>query len=355
MCVCNKAWPIHFLTTMVTAMTIDDNDRYPVRLRCSLRGSLVLIVVLLGTCASAVAGVKGLNLPPTQGTSGTGSFQPGVYNYGYSTRLIHNMYPGFNGIRLPVNVATANSPVALAKLKSYVDHFPGQIVIICMFDTLTGSQTGHGDGRPNDIDAMGAAWAKINAVFRNYSNVHYEIFNEPFGYSKSHPRAYVDDIKAIIVKGGLPARKCILDGMGYASQINLVVKGGWKGDLAYHFYPNWSATHTQSAFSNRVQADLQRWGRRTWITEFGANLRWKGSSGYANTCYNTHVGGSEPYSADVNALRGLDDALRALRAKGEGIKGAFAWHGWHNNDRYDVWSPLNAQGACKVRKIEAND
>jgi hypothetical protein len=307
------------------------------------------------TKAAAGGALSGINFPPTQGTSGTGAFLAGVYDYSYTTMQIKNANQTFNSMRLPINVETANNPAALAKLKSYVDQFAGQHAIICMFDTVTGNQTGHADGRPNDINEMGAAWAKIHAVFAKYPNVRYEIFNEPFGYSKSDPQAYVRDMKAIIRKGGLPPTKSILDGMGYAADIDLVVQGGWSGDLAYHFYPNWSPDHSQEAYSTRAQIDLGQWSKRTWVTEFGANLRWGAGNGYVDSCYGTYINANQAYSADVNALRGLDDALRSLRGRGQGVKGTFAWHGWHNNDSYDFWASKSTNGACKIRTIQAND
>jgi hypothetical protein len=290
----------------------------------------------------------GINLPPTQGSSNAGAFLSGVYHWSYSNAQVAAANHTFNAMRLPINEDTANDPTALAVLKGYVDQFAGQRAIICMFGRAKTGQT-HGDGFPDGLAAMGAAWAKIHAVFGSYPNVHYEIFNEPFGYAKSDPGHYVDDMKAIIRYGGLPAGKCILDGMGYADDVQLVASGGWSGDVAFHFYPNWSSDHNQSVYSNLVQARLGSLGPRTWITEFGANL------GYNNACYETYDDGSHAWSADVNALRGLDDALRALKARGHGVKGAFYWHGWNNGDSYDYWASFNTNGACKVREIQAHD
>ncbi len=88
---------------------------------------------------------------------------------------------------------------------------------------------------------------------------------------------------------------------------------------------------------------------RTWVTEFGADL------GNADPCYQTYEDGAQPSSADVNALRGLDDALHALRGRGTAVQGAVFWHGWDNGDSYDFWSAANAQGACKVRLIQTSD
>lgn len=316
-----------------------------------------LAAMLLTICAvgPAAAALNGINLPPMQGTSGTGAFLPGIYNYAYSPAEIKNAMGTFNAVRFPINVETANHPASLQKLKSYIDQIPEKRAIIVMFDTLTGSQTGHGDGLPNSLSTMGAAWKKIHAVFSGYSQVRYEIFNEPFGYSKSNPKAYVDDMKKIISAGGLPTSRTILNGMGYADNINLVVAGGWTGDLAYHFYPTWSSTYTQEAYSNLVQKELADWGHKTWITEFGTNLGWTAQYGYPNTCYGTYVDGKQPHSGDVNSLRGLEDALRALKAKGRGVKGSYYWHGWSNGDTYNFWSAWNNEGACKVKTIQKND
>lgn len=323
--------------------------------KSNLTRILAVLCAIAGVNNLGWAALDGINFPPTQGSSGTGAFLPGIYNYSYTTNDIKNSNPTFNSMRLPINVETANHPASLQKLKSYIDQFPGKNAIICMFDTLTGSQTGHGDGRPNSITTMGAAWKRIHAVFSGYTNVRYEIFNEPFGYNKGNPAAYVNDMKRIISLGGLPSSKCILDGMGYADDINLVAAGGWTGDLAYHFYPTWSNDHSQEAYSNLAQAALGTWGHKTWVTEFGANLGWTSQYGYANSCYETYIDGNQAASADVNCLRGLDDALRTLKANGRGVKGTFYWHGWNNGDTYNFWSPWNSDGACKIETIQAND
>jgi hypothetical protein len=330
----------------------------PATSKLSKSGFLKTLIVLwasAGLAPSALAQNTGINFPPTQGNTGTGAFLPGVYNWSYSNSQIHNaMAPQnfFNMMRLPINVETANSPTALNTMLGYVNQCAGHYAIICMFDTLQSGESGHGNGKPNSISAMGAAWAKVNAVFASYPNVHYEIFNEPFGYV-GNASGYVSDMRAIISAGGLPTSKCILDGIGYASDINSVAGAGWSGDLAYHFYPTWcSAPHqTQSDYSNKAQADLGSWGQKTWITEFGANLGYTSAYGYPNSCYDVYT----TQFPDVNCLRGLDDALRALRSRGHGVKGAFYWHGWNNGDTYDYWASWNSCGACKVRTIESND
>jgi hypothetical protein len=315
--------------------------------------------LIVGLLLSLVSGAQntGINFPPNQGTSGGGAFLPGIYTYTYTNQQIAAANSTFNMMRIPINEATANDPASLQKIKGYIDQFAGHYAIICMFGVAQTGKT-HGDGFPDGLAAMGAAWTNINAIFASYPNVHYEIFNEPFGYPWStlaEKQHYVSDMETIITDAGMPISnpKIILDGMGYAQKVDEVVEGGWTGDIAYHFYPNWinpeNQTPSQSNFSNLVQGTLGTYGQRVWITEFGANLS------EPNTCYDTFDGGTTAADQNINALRGLDDALRALRANGHGVKGAFAWHGWDNGDTYDFWLPSNGNGACKIHEIETHD
>jgi hypothetical protein len=290
--------------------------------------------------------LAGINLPPTQGTSNAGAFLPGISTWSYTDAQLAAASSTFDIVRLPINVATANDPTTLALLQGIVDQMPAQRAILCLFGTSTTGD--HGTGVVDDVAAATAAWMNIDAVFGGYPNVHYEIFNEPFGYTKADPTTYVTTMTQIITGAGLPPQKCILDGMGYADDIQLVAGAGWTGDVGYHFYPNWSSDPEQSTYSNLVQGAIGALGPRTWITEFGANLS------YPDPCYQTYEDGAQPSSADVNALRGLDDAVGALRAAGNGLEGVVSWHGWDNGDSYDFWDGSNAQGACKVRLIQSD-
>jgi hypothetical protein len=320
---------------------------------------LIAAVLVAGVLSSQVSGAQntGINFPPNQGTSGGGAFLPGIYTYTYTNAQIAAANSTFNMMRIPVNEATANDPASLQKIKGYVDQFAGHYAIICMFGVAQTGKT-HGDGFPDGLAAMGSAWANINTVFASYPNVHYEIFNEPFGYPWStlaEKQHYVSDMETIITDAGMSINnpKIILDGMGYAQKVDEVVEGGWTGDIAYHFYPNWinpeNQAPSQSNFSNLVQGALGTYGQRVWVTEFGANLS------EPNPCYDTYDGGTSSADQNINALRGLDDALRALRANGHGVKGAFAWHGWDNGDSYDFWLSSNSNGACKIHEIETHD
>merc|ERR1719221_1875417 len=190
---------------------------------------------------------------------------------------------------------------------------------------------------------MKAVWNRIHEVFRSYPNVKYEIFNEPFGYSKSYPWLYLSDMRELME--GLPEDKCILDGMGYASDVQIVADAGWTGELAWHVYPNWlgAGGRTQEAFSNLVQTSLSGLSEKTYITEFGAALN------LANPDYGNYDPSGD--AADVNVLRGLHDAVVSMKQQGKGIKGIYVMHGMHNSDCYDIWDCANANGRNKLQAI----
>jgi hypothetical protein len=307
----------------------------------SLLGSICL---LLGSCAVPVEGQDaGINLPPAQGSSGTGAFIPGVYTYNYSREYVASLRSlGFNSIRLPINVATATDDASLAKLKSYIDGIGGRGVL-CMFGTANSTTGTHGTGIVDDVGAATLAWSNVNSVFASYPNVKYEIFNEPRGYH--NPSEYLSTMLRVVKDAGLPEERCIIAATGWEEFPAPLVQLGWKGSIGYHFYPWWIAegSRTQQQFSNVLKRSTAGISTRTYITEFGADLN------LPNHNYEQYDPSGS--SGEVNCLRGLNDAVVELKNKGLGIKGAFHWHGRKNGDSYDIFAKANANGAAKVRKI----
>jgi|GEM_PF-1555464 len=314
---------------------------------------------------SGMAQDYGINLPPAYykngvADSGDAAFQPGVYTWPYSNQDISNCQYYFNMIRFPINVGTADDDTAMNTLKGFIDQIPGKWAIIAMCGTYkSGDPQPHGNGKVNDyytLSQMEWAWWNIQSYFpkSSYPNVYFEVFNEPFGYSDVS--SYMSDMNALMNYAPLDRSRCILDGMGSANNIQAVANDGWTGMLAYHFYPNWVSDPTQANFSNKAQSDIGSLSTRTWVTEFGGALD-ENLYGYSDPtgCYNTYTDDTHPWSANVNCLRGLDDALRALKTKYGSVRGAFFWHGWDDGDSYDYWSPNNSYGACKVHEIITND
>ena len=304
----------------------------------------LLLPLLAAPCAALDFG---LNLPCMNGTSGTGAFQPGVYNLSYgAAQLAHMRQLGFDSVRLPVNIVTANDPAALATMRALVQGVGGSAVI-CMFGT--GSLTTHGTGRIDSLpDAIGA-WSKVHAALGDLPGVKYEIFNEPHGYSLGcnsppcgTPASYLRDMRAVIAGAKLPEDRCVLDALGWAADPQTLSKLGWGGSIGYHFYSWWlPANSTRQEFSALFQLQLHGLSDRVYVTEFG------GSLDSANQDY------EQPTTTDnsVNCLQGMDDAVQALRKKGKGIKGAFHWHGWMDGDSFSLFGAGNSNGRAKVLKV----
>lgn len=290
---------------------------------------------------SSASAARGLNLPSQHADTNQGNFLPVVFSYD-SYDMSQIQHANFSSVRLGINVQTAHHAPTLAKLRGYVEAFQSAAecdVLLCMWDTLLPGQTGHGDGLVNNVTAMGEAW-KIAAEAFESTQVKFEVFNEPFGYKTSSH--YLEEMSAIISIASLPRSRVVLDGLGYADDVQSVAPH-WPGWLAFHIYPNWlpNGQRTQENFSNLVQARLAGVSHRTYITEFGAALN-------IPTDYEKyHPSGDD---GDVNMLRGLNDAVGTLRQRGVGCPGLFYWHGWDNKDSYSFWG-LGYPGSSKVARI----
>ncbi|CAE7265442.1 unnamed protein product [Symbiodinium natans] len=279
--------------------------------------------------------MRGINLPATQGTSNAGNFLPGVYPFDYSAAdLDKARQKGFDALRLPVNVSTADAPAALGSIRAYFDSFGGQ-GLLCFFEESSDPQAApHGSGCA-DVAAASATWMKAHAAFSD-TGVLYEIFNEPFGYKMAEE--YLHNMLLILHYAQLPVGRCVLDGFGYADDVQVLHRLGWQGYLAYHFYPNWlpEGQRTEQDYARKVSQDLAGIQDRTLITEFGAGL----------DLSDDQKAGREP-SEDAQCLRGLAAAVRQLPS----LQGAFHWHGWDNGDSYDFWGPGNQLGADLVLAV----
>ena len=307
---------------------------------------VIFLLGLLQGVSTGLAQERGINLPPQRYTSNYGAFMPGAYDYGYSNATFEamkaiaatNRWPEGFSPRFCINDQTANQP---AKLKQVRDHFlrAGGRGIICWFETTTDTNQTHASGRVQNLDEISRSWRLIHQTFAEMPGIRYEIFNEPFGYTSA--QAYLQDMTNIIHRAGLPAARCILDGIGYAEDVKSVARAGWQGDLAYHFYPNWlpAGNQTADAYSQRVIKDIGGLSRRIFLTEFGADLR-------ISADWQVAFPNDKHGAADVNSLLGLRRALKKFRDEGDGIKGAFIWHGWNNDDNYDFWCPKNQAGAA---------
>lgn len=310
----------------------------------------IAATLALAVQASAGETYRGINLPPTQGTTNSGAFLPGVYKFNYKPEDFSRIRElGFNSIRLPVNVATVSNEKGMAEVIAIVSAMDNRAVI-CMFDTNEEGETGHGNGLPNDLHKMAGAWKRIHQAFYDKSEVRYELFNEPFGYPKTSEGAqkYADDMLHLIKGAGLPEERCILSGMGYADDLKIAAETGWKGALSWHFYNTWlpDGQRTTENYTRYMQEILNGVPNEIHITEFGARLD-------LGDFYNNESPGNDPEFSNTHLLNGIEHALIQLKKDGREVKGTYYWHGWDNNDSYSIWGESRKWGAAKVRQLQA--
>lgn len=220
---------------------------------------------------------RGVNLPPTQGTTRDGAFFPGLYNYEYQPDYVAGAtsIAGFTALRLAVNVETAHDLPSLQRHKRYLDAMGGHGVI-CMFDTSSApGGSWPRTGRVTEkIDKVASAWKIVHSVFEPYGeNVMYELFNEPWGY-EGNAVAYLTDMRNVISLAGLPSDRVILAGLYGSADVQSVARAGWKGYLAYHAYSFWlpEGKRTREGFDVLIQNALAGLSSKVFITEFGVGL-----------------------------------------------------------------------------------
>mmetsp|Transcript_26340 Transcript_26340/g.46326 ORF Transcript_26340/g.46326 Transcript_26340/m.46326 type:complete len:561 (+) Transcript_26340:68-1750(+) len=237
----------------------------------------LLLLAALSSACSARAIDRGLNLPPTQGTTRDGAYFPGSYQMDYKPDQVSRTLgqAGFSALRLPINMETAHNPEALHRHKEYLDSMGGR-GIICFFDTSlvpgrSWPRTGTVTGKVNEV---AQAWKNVHSVFAPYGDaVLYEIFNEPWGYG-ANAGLYLVEMLAVIFIAGLPFDRVILAGLGGSADVQSVARAGWQGYLAYHVYHFWlpEGQRSEEQFSQKIQQDLANLSARVFITEFGVGL-----------------------------------------------------------------------------------
>lgn len=282
----------------------------------------------------------GLNLPRTFGRTNDGNHQPGIYVYDYSDTFLQNLKnEGFTDLRIGINIETANDPASLDRVAELFEAVDNR-GIICMWYTLEDGETGHGAAQVRDMEAFAGAWRLIHEKFKNEPRILYELLNEPSGYPKDSAGAadYLADMYAVIEQAGLPEKRVIIDGMGYAGHIQLVADAGWDGALGLHFYGNYVSEdqRNREGWEEGLIGKLSNLENDVYLTEFGTAL--------------------SPSSEEKRAL--AVDYLKGLQAgilHSENVRGIYHWHGWDNGDSYSFWGRDKALVDHLLRPIVSSD
>ncbi|PTL71204.1 carbohydrate-binding protein [Rathayibacter caricis DSM 15933] len=232
---------------------------------------------------------------------------------------------GANTVRLPMNVTTVGGSW-WNSYQAAIDAITarGMKVVLAEWDQEC-LGTYARDGRMDQ--GWEGMWDAIVARYNSNSSVHFEIFNEPFGYSTPE---WLDQAATWINRYPQIDRSRILvpgSGMSY----NTTDAGrdtrfsGTK--LAFHTYAEWQPARTYDQWRSQIREVVGEFANRAVMTEFGT---------YLATGYDFKNAAST--ENNVQYIRALTDEFAAQRI------GSIHWVGVRDNDQ---WRMFTLSGATQ--------
>lgn len=221
---------------------------------------------------------------------------------------------GANTIRLPINPPSvlqswwASYSAAIDKASA-----KGMKVIVAYWEAASSK-----DGKVEDVDAFWKMWNEVVNKYKSDANVYFEIFNEPHGYS-------VSDLKELYFKWlstytDVPRRRIMLDGAGYARDVNSI------GDdnrfdgclLSFHEY-TWFDPSYKTVADWEIPVKSIKYPKRTVVTEFGIPM----------TTGKDYLGG-RVNDVQIAYLQGMTDQMHNLNI------GGVYWPGLRAGDPFSL-------------------
>jgi endoglucanase len=232
---------------------------------------------------------------------------------------------GANTVRLPINPPsvlqswwgsyTAAIDTALSR---------GMRVIIACWGASSSA------GTVSNLTDFWNMWQTVVNKYGGNSNVYFEIFNEPHGYSAS---AWTNLAAQWLSKyPSVPHGRVIVSGTGYDTSLSAV-----GGDsrlsgclLAVHIYPDWHKSYTtENQWKQELINDMAGYQSRAIVDEFGAPM----TTGINYNVGENNINGN----LDIAFMYGVPNEIRTL-----GI-GAVYWPGLRGSDPYTM-EQLNGSG-----------
>jgi endoglucanase len=223
---------------------------------------------------------------------------------------------GANTVRLPVNPATV--------LDSWWQAYKGSIDKASSknMKVLLGYWEGS-SSRDGLIDNTTNFWRMWDTIVANYSSnalIYFEVFNEPHGYSATDLKTLYNQF--VTRYPAIPKSRFVLDGVGYASDVNTIGADTRFTDcmLSFHDYTWFETSKTTTADWERPVKSLA-YPTRTIVTEFGTVM----TDG-------TNYSGAPGSNVNNTYLQGMTNSLHDL-----GV-GCVYWPGLRTGDTYSMFT-----------------
>ncbi|HEY8936413.1 MAG TPA: RICIN domain-containing protein [Cyclobacteriaceae bacterium] len=221
--------------------------------------------------------------------------------------------PGVNTVRLPINPSSV--------LESWWGAYTGAIdqavsknmkVILGCWESASSR-----DGLVDNTTDFWNMWQAVVNKYGSTSNVYFEVFNEPHGYSLTNLTALYAEFLSRYPS--VPRGRIILGGTGYSENVTQVGADSRFTSclLSLHNYAYW-ATRTTAGWESDWRSRIGSYASRTVVTEFGSTM----------TTGKNYVGSQS--DNEVAYLVGSTNVFRT-----DGVASVY-WPGLRDGDTYSI-------------------
>jgi hypothetical protein len=223
---------------------------------------------------------------------------------------------GANTVRLPINPATVLQSWWLS-YRGAIDQASakGMKVLLGYWEGTSSK-----DGLIDDTTAFYQMWDKVVTAYQGDSNIYFEVFNEPHGYS-------VTDLTNLYARWlsrypTLSANRVVLDGAGYSWDVNDVGADSRLSSclLSFHDY-TWFESSKKTTADWEQPVKSLAYPTRTIVTEFGTSMT-------DGTNYMSAPGSN----VNNTYLQGMTNSLHDVGA------GGIYWPGLRTGDSYSMFT-----------------
>jgi len=220
---------------------------------------------------------------------------------------------GANTVRLPINPQSVGN--------SWWDAYKGaidkasskgmKVILGCWEGTVK-------DGKIDDLTLFWNMWNRVIQDYGSNSNVYFEIFNEPYGYTLSQWTTICN--QWLTTYPSVPRGRILIGGTGYDDNVSGVGADSRFSSclLSRHIYA-WFGNYTTTAQWESALSDVNPYASRTVITEFGAPM-------YGGKYYSSSVNSD----AEIAFMQGVTNKIRNSNI------GCCYWPGLRGGDSYSL-------------------
>jgi endoglucanase len=223
---------------------------------------------------------------------------------------------GANTVRMPINPQTV--------LESWWNSYTGAIdialvkgmkVILACWEGAAAK-----NGKIDDVTSFWAMWTTVTTKYAGNSNVYFEIFNEPFGYTQTEWGNICGQWLANFPT--IPQGRILVGGTGYDENVTKMGADPRFSNclLSQHIYTWWGNYKTEARWKTELQTRVGTYYNRTILTEYGATM----TTGKVYT--------KAKNDAEICFIRGISDQIRVWGM------GSCYWPGLRIGDTYSIQS-----------------